>query len=67
MNTNDYDHVPQGPRPAWMIEGASVEGGEGEDYDTGEIVKVHGTQITVNWASQIRTVQHWSALSEVSR
>ena len=56
-------------RPAWMVEGARVEGGEGEDHDTGRIAEIDGDQVTVAWDSEVVTTQHWSAIDgpEVSR
>ena len=37
--------------------GDLVEGGQGDDYDTGRIDEVDGDQITVSWDSGVVTTQ----------
>lgn len=43
--------------------GDHVEGGHGEDRDSGVVSAVDGDQVTVRWDSQVVTTQHFSVLS----
>lgn len=40
----------------WNV-GDRVEGGKGEDYDTGTIHSIDEDQVTVSWDSGVRTTQ----------
>jgi len=42
-----------------------VEGGRGEDHDTGRVVAIDGDQITVAWDSLVVTTQPAELLSLV--
>jgi hypothetical protein len=37
--------------------GDRVEGGEGDDHDTGRVIEIDGDEITVAWDSGVRTTQ----------